>query len=218
MKHLTFLALLLLSFSCQETETSEEQEQTIIPEKNVHLLHDVKCLNEDGSVNAVIEIPTGTNEKWEINKTTGQAEWTEENGKPRVVNYLSYPGNYGMVPQTHLSKEMGGDGDPLDVLVLGPAVERGTILKCDIIGVLLLRDRGEQEDKLLAIGENSTLQGVQSIREMDSVYVGITSMIESWFTNYKGPGKMESLGWGESDTANFILQAAIDGYQKPITE
>ena len=48
--------------------------------------------------------------------------------KPREVKYLGYPGNYGMIPRTLLPKELGGDGDPLDVIVLGPAVERGS---CD---------------------------------------------------------------------------------------
>lgn len=40
-------------------------------------------------------------------------KWEFKKGKPRVVSYLGYPGNYGMIPKTLLSKESAGDGDPL---------------------------------------------------------------------------------------------------------
>ena len=38
-------------------------------------------------------------------------KWEFRDGKPRVVAYLGYPGNYGMIPRTLLPKEHGGDGD-----------------------------------------------------------------------------------------------------------
>ena len=38
---------------------------------------------------------------------------------------LGYPGNYGFIPQCDLDKSEGGDGFPLDIIVLGPAVYRG---------------------------------------------------------------------------------------------
>ena len=50
-------------------------------------------------------------------------EWEIVNGKPRKVHYLGYPGNYGFIPQTSLSKDRGGDGDPADILLTDPAVE-----------------------------------------------------------------------------------------------
>ena len=56
--------------------------------------------------------------------------WEFKDGKPRIVKYLGYPGNYGMVPKTLLPENLGGDGDPLDVIVLGPQVERGSVIKC----------------------------------------------------------------------------------------
>ena len=74
----------------------------------------------------MIEIPTGTTAKWEVVKPSGELRWEFDQGRPRVVRYLGYPGNYGMIPRTLLPKEEGGDGDPLDVVVLGPAVPRGS--------------------------------------------------------------------------------------------
>lgn len=177
-----------------------------------NLLTDFIPIYEDGDVNAVIEIPSGTLEKWELNKTSGQVEWELVNDIPRVINYLGYPGNYGMIPRTLLSKERGGDGDPLDIIVLGPPVERGLVVKCKIIGVLYLTDSGEQDDKLIAVSTNSPLYEVNNIDELNDNYPGISEILQLWFLNYKGPGKMESKGFGDKDTAIHILKAAISEY------
>ena len=75
-------------------------------------------------MHGIVEIPAGACEKWEV-KLDGVMRWDMKDGKPRHVKYLGYPCNYGMVPRTMLGKELGGDGDPLDVLMLGPAVPRG---------------------------------------------------------------------------------------------
>ena len=72
-----------------------------------------------------------------------------------------------MIPQTLLAKANGGDGDPLDILVLGPPVERGSVLSCKLIGVLYLKDRGEQDDKLIAVAENSPFENLQSIEDLN---------------------------------------------------
>lgn len=87
---------------------------------NLKQLTDYIPLNHDGDVNAVVEIPAGTLDKWELSKSNGQVEWETVNDVPRVVNYLGYPGNYGMIPRTLLPKDDEGDADPLDILVLGP--------------------------------------------------------------------------------------------------
>ena len=78
-----------------------------IETRNVNLLTDYIPLYADGDVNAVIEIPSGTLDKWELNKSNGRIEWELVNNVPRIINYLGYPGNYGMIPRTLLSKEHG---------------------------------------------------------------------------------------------------------------
>ena len=84
-----------------------------------NFLKDHKTFNEDGTVNVVIEIPAGISEKWEVSKTTGSLSREFYMGKPRTIDYEPYPINYGMIPRTVLPSRVGGDGDPLDVLVLG---------------------------------------------------------------------------------------------------
>jgi len=215
-KYISF-SLLLIFTSCNTPEIDINENKNHISTETgkvkTNLLTDIIPLHEDGDVNAIIEIPSGTLEKWELNKSSGQVEREFVNDIPRTINYLGYPGNYGMIPRTLLSKEQGGDGDPLDIIVLGPPVERSSIIKCKIIGVLYLKDRGEQDDKLVAVSANSPLYEVNDLEELKEGYIGILDIIELWFANYKGPGKMESKGYGDKKSANGILEAAIKEYR-----
>lgn len=200
--------------NCEEIPSVSVEEDSLqnTPASNIHLIQDYEALSANGLVNVVIEIPSGTNEKWEVSKEDGQLQQDEEDGKPRVISYLSYPGNYGFVPSTLLNKADGGDGDPLDVLVLGPAIEQGTVAECKLIGVLKLLDNGEQDDKLIGVSEHTAFYHLQSIEELDNEFKGVSLIIETWFTNYKGPGEMESLGFSGSEEAQNILDKAIASY------
>jgi inorganic pyrophosphatase len=197
---LALLFVFILIYSCGGSGTG-------------NLLEDHPAINENGSINAVIEIPAGTNEKWELNKESGKLEWERVDGKNRIVDYLGYPGNYGFIPQTLLDRESGGDGDPLDVLVIGPPEERGTVISCKLLGILYLTDRGEQDDKLIAVSERSTLIGLNNIADLDSLYPGITEIIRKWFANYKGEGLTISGGYGGSREAAVLLNKAISAYK-----
>ena len=207
----TFLAIL---FAC---ETSENQNIVSVQNGKNHFSKDsiidyanVSPFDKDSLLQAVIEIPAGTIDKWELNKSNGQLEWEIVNGKPRKVHYLGYPGNYGFIPQTLLSKDHGGDGDPLDVLVLGPAVERGNIQKCKIIGVLKLTDHGENDHKIIAVSQNSEMYKVNDILEMENEFNGVLDIVEIWFKNYKGSDELQSNGYSSRDSAMEIIQRAIE--------
>ncbi|MFQ5638104.1 MAG: inorganic diphosphatase [bacterium] len=185
-------------------------EFTLVGEKS--FLTGYEAQNSDGTLNVVVEIPTGTTAKWEVSKPEGYLKWNFKNGKPRLVQYLGYPGNYGMIPKTLLPKELGGDGDPLDVIILGPAAPRGAVVKAKLLGVLKLLDGGEQDDKLIAVYEQSALYQVDNLAELNKKFPGVSEIIELWFTNYKGPGEMESLGFGDIAEARKILDAAVKAF------
>lgn len=170
--------------------------------------------NSDGSINTIIEIPAGSVAKWEVNKKDETLKWEFKKGKPRQVNYLGYPGNYGMIPGTLLPKELGGDGDPLDVIVLGPAIPRGSVVRAKLIGALKLLDGGEQDDKLIAVPENTLMYEVNSIEELNARYIGVSEIIKTWFVNYKGPGKLSSKGYVDKDEAEKILKYAITAFEE----
>lgn len=184
---------------------------TLVGERN--LLTGYQPKSPDGDINVVVEIPTGTVEKWEVTKPEGSLKWEFKKGKPRIVKYLGYPGNYGMIPRTLLPKELGGDGDPLDVIVLGPAVPRGSVVEAKLIGVLKLLDGGEQDDKLIAVLANTALYEAGNLKELKEKFRGVTTIVETWFINYKGPGELVSKGYGEVEEARKILDAAIKSFK-----
>ena len=194
-KYLSVLLLVSLSFiGCKSIQ------------KNGIAIKNYDSINDDGSVNALIEIPAGTLEKWEYNKSTRKIELELINNKPRIINYLGYPANYGMIPKTILPKNNGGDGDPLDVIVIGPSETKGNIVKCKIIGVLQLIDNSEQDDKLIAISYKSNLDNVNDISELNASYNGILEILEIWFTNYKKDGQIKSMGYENRSSALKILE------------
>lgn len=174
---------------------------------------DFPAVGDSDLVNAVIEIPAGTNEKWETSDSGELIEWEKTKSGYRVVQYLPYPANYGMVPGTLLSKDRGGDGDPLDIVLLGPSRPRGHVVHAVLIGVLKLTDAGEMDDKLIAVDPKGPLGSVSDMKDLDARYPGVSEILEIYFENYKGLGIMRSGGYGDRDLAMRILQAAVDDFQ-----
>jgi inorganic pyrophosphatase len=176
---------------------------TLAGERNLY--RDYPSKNADGTINAAIEIPAGTNAKWETDTATGHLFLELKNGAPRVVQYIAYPGNYGMIPRTK-----GGDGDPLDVVVLGRMMRRGAVAPVKPIGVLFLNDNGSIDDKILAVQPGTFMGTLNSMVELDDQYPGMLDIIKTWFGNYKGVGGGLSVkGFGDIDTAMEIINAAI---------
>lgn len=154
------------------------------------------------TVTVVIEIPAGSNDKVEIDKESGVFEIN------RVIQYLPYPVNYGFIPST-----LAGDGDALDVLVLSKRLDTGTVLSAIPIATMILRDKGEMDDKVLLIPADSTLRVVpcDTWTCLQTEYPAIVQMLEIWFTTYKPAGVMVSGGWVEADsTRQLILNTTLD--------
>ena len=89
-----------------------------------------------------IEIPKGSNVKYELDKPTGLLAVSRI-----LYSAVYYPANYGFIPWTFCD-----DGDPLDVLVLGqePVVPQ-VLMQARAIGVMRMRDEKGQDDKLVAV-------------------------------------------------------------------
>jgi len=156
-------------------------------------------------INAIIEIPAGTNQKIEYNKESKEFEQDQEDGKGRVINFLPYPGNYGFIPSTLMDKKRGGDGDPLDILVISEAFETGTIVPTIPIAALMLKDGGEMDTKIIAVPADSTYRVMQATDFQTFLleYNAAQHIIQEWFMNYKGLGKMELIGWKDE---HFAIQ------------
>jgi inorganic pyrophosphatase len=91
---------------------------------------------------AIIEIPTGSKVKYELDKRSGLLL------VDRILfSAVHYPANYGFIPRTYCD-----DGDPLDVLVLcEETIQPLAIMRAKIIGVMKMRDDKGEDDKLIAV-------------------------------------------------------------------
>lgn len=200
--------------ACAGTTTTSTSGQTTLEMRGAaNFITAYPAMPGEGVVNAVIEIPAGTSAKWEVVEPGATLAWEIEDGLPRMVRYLAYPANYGMIPRTRLAKELGGDGDPLDVIVLGPALPRGSVITVRPIGVMRLLDDGERDDKILAVRTAGPFSEVTSLAELERDYPGLTEIVRIWFTSYKGPKRLESSGFEDETAAMAVVQEANEMFE-----
>ncbi len=197
MRFLYFLTFLFL-YGCGPDASATSDAGTSEPSN----LYSLPSTDGD-ALNVVVEIPAGSNHKIEYHPGSGFMNDTLENGSERVVHFLPYPGNYGFVPSTLMDKRRGGDGDALDVLIIGEAQATGTLVRALPIAALLLRDRGEIDTKIIAVPADPadrTLE-VENFLDFSLGNDAAKRIIESWFLNYKGPNMTELLRWEDESYA-----------------
>lgn len=125
-------------------------------------------------VNSIIEIPRGSRAKYEVDKESGLLKLD------RVI-YASmyYPLNYGFIPQT-----MGEDHDPLDIVVLTQvSVVPLCLIPSKVIGVMQMVDRGEADDKIIAVAEQDP--SVSHINDVKDLPDYLMAELRHFFENYK---------------------------------
>src|SRR3982750_3022448 len=91
---------------------------------------------------AIVEIPKGSKNKYELDKATGFLKLDRV-----LYSAVHYPADYGFIPRTYCD-----DGDPLDVLVLGQEpVYPLTVVQARAVGVMRMRDDKGIDDKIIAV-------------------------------------------------------------------
>lgn len=140
-----------------------------------HPWHEVSSgANPPHHINAIIEIPKGSRAKYEIDKDSGLIKLD------RVI-YASmyYPLNYGFIPQT-----LGEDHDPLDIVVLTQVtVVPRCLIPSKVIGVMQMIDRGEADDKIIAVAEQDP--SVSHINDVKDLPEHLIAELKHFFENYK---------------------------------
>ena len=179
-----------------------------------NLLKDYKAINEDGSINSIVEISSGLDEKWEVSKLSGLLSREFYMGSPRKIKYKPYPVNYGMIPRTILPISRGGDGDPLDVLILGERIAQGEIVKVKPLGVMKMVDGGEQDDKIIAVPITSSLNKYNNIEHLNSEQPETLERIKSWFLNYKGSYTVKFLNFESDEVAKELIKITSNYYKR----
>lgn len=138
--------------------------------------HDVPPGEETarGIVPAIIEIPMGSSNKYELDKETGLLKLDRV-----LYSAVHYPANYGFIPQT-----LADDGDPLDVLVLGAEpVYPLTLVKARAIGLMVMKDQDELDHKIIAVHVNDP--EYSSYRDVHQLPPHRLAVLKRFFEDYK---------------------------------
>jgi inorganic pyrophosphatase len=156
-------------------------------------------------LNGIIEIPKGSRAKYEIDKASGLIKLD------RVI-YASmyYPLNYGFIPQS-----LGDDGDPLDIVVLTQvSVVPLTLIPCKVIGVMQMVDRGEADDKIIAVAmQDASVSHINNVNELPDFF---KIELKHFFENYKAlENKVVVVDeFLTKDKAIPIIQRSFEHYKK----
>jgi inorganic pyrophosphatase len=153
---------------------------------------------------AVIEIPRYERNKYELDKTLGLYRLDRV-----LYSAVHYPGDYGFLPRT-----LGEDNDPLDVIVI---LTRPTFTGCLVdvrpVGVFRLVDRGENDEKIIAVPLHDPYS--EGIEELEDVPAHLLREVEHFFRVYKdleGTGAVESKGFEGKLAARTVIQECIARY------
>ena len=161
-------------------------------------------VNPPYDVNAIIEIPQGGEPvKYEMDKASG-ALFVDR----FLHTAMFYPGNYGFIPHT-----LADDGDPCDVLVVGPTpVVPGAVVRCRPIGALMMEDEAGGDEKILAVPVDALHPfhvGIGSYRQLPAI---LTEQIAHFFQHYKDleKGKETRITrWADAEEAAELIRLSI---------
>ncbi|WP_434614869.1 inorganic diphosphatase [Arthrobacter sp. A5] len=151
---------------------------------------------------AVIEIPAGSNNKYEMDHDSGRIVLDRA-----LYTAFGYPADYGFIDGT-----LGLDGDPLDVLVLleNPVLP-GIGIRVRAVGVFNMVDEAGPDSKIIAVPFGD--RRWDDITDTGDVPAPVRERIEHFFTHYKElePGKWVTVqGWGGREEADRLLAEAYE--------
>lgn len=167
----------------------------------------IKVGSNPDKVNAVIEIPYGSNVKYELDKESGAI------CVDRVLySAVFYPANYGFVPNT-----LADDGDPADILVLNEyPLQAGSVVPCRLIGVLIMEDESGMDEKLLAVPISKIDPRYNDIKSVEDLPKAVLNRIKNFFETYKllEPNKWVKVSnFEDAERAKELLDKTIKNYK-----
>ncbi len=126
------------------------------------------------NVDAIIEIPMGTRNKYEVDKESGKIRLDRV-----LYSSVSYPCEYGFIDNT-----LSSDGDPLDILVLsGTPTFPGCIVNSRVLGYLDIIDRGQEDQKVISVVNNDPR--FEHIKDFKDIPEHTLLEIQEFFKTYK---------------------------------
>ena len=166
--------------------------------------------DETGDLNVIIDTPKDSRNKYKFDEKLGLFKL----GGVLPVGAF-FPFDFGYIPQTR-----GGDGDPLDVLVLmDESAFVGCLIGARLIGVIEAEQtedgKTETNDRLIAVASNSRVhKNIKSINDLNETLV---DEIEHFFVSYnQAKGKeFKPLGRFAAQRAKRIVEESIKLNRKP---
>lgn len=125
-------------------------------------------------VEAIIEIPMGTQNKYEVDKIKHRIKLSRV-----LYSKMTYPAEYGFIEDT-----LAEDGDPLDILVLATTQTfPGCIVDARVVGYLDMFDSGEHDEKIIAVVDaDPRFEDIHDITDIKELQL---KEIKLFFRNYK---------------------------------
>jgi inorganic pyrophosphatase len=154
---------------------------------------------EDSDVVVFIEIPSGSRNKYEFDPELGAIVLDR-----RLFSSMSYPGDYGFIEGT-----LGGDGDPLDALVLvGEPTFPGCRVRARPVGVFYMEDEKGPDEKVICASSHDPVW--KHVHDIGDLYPEHLGEIEHFFQVYKDlENKMTSTkGFGDAAEALEVIEAS----------
>jgi inorganic pyrophosphatase len=156
-------------------------------------------------VNVIIENPLGGDPvKYELDKASG-AMFVDR----FLHTAMYYPGNYGFIPHT-----LSGDGDPVDVLVVGRVpVMPGAIIRARPVGVLVMEDEKGDDEKIIAVPVDKLHPYYTEVATYQELPEILVDQIAHFFQHYKDleKGKWSKIiRWGGPDEAARMIAQGME--------
>lgn len=158
-------------------------------------------------VNAIIEIPTGSKAKYELDKESGLLKLDRV-----LFSAVHYPANYGFIPQTYCE-----DHDPLDILVIcSVKLEPLCLVEARVLGVMNMVDGGEADDKIIAVANSDN--SLSHIERLDQLPQHVLDEVHRFFEDYKKLEKKTVVveHFKDREEAWRVVDAAIKMYDTDI--
>lgn len=164
--------------------------------------------NPPDEINVVVEIPRGSNIKYEIDDESG-ALFVDR----KLFTAMFYPCNYGFVPQTREK-----DGDPVDVLVLGnDPVAPSSVIRANPVGVLITTDEEGEDSKIVAVPISKVDPSFADVRDIDAIPLHMRDQIKHFFEHYKELEKgkyVKVKSWENRESAKKKISEALERYKE----
>ncbi len=151
-------------------------------------------------LNAIVEIPRGSRNKYELDKATGLFRFDR-----LLYSAVHYPGDYGFIPRT-----LADDGDPLDVLIMTTEPTfTGCLVPVRPLGVFEMRDEKGFDEKILAVPLDDPLYA--EYHGLDDVAAHFLREVEHFFAIYKEleSARTSTLGWRDLARARELIGDCI---------